>query len=510
MKRVIKLFVTPLFYFAVLIAGVPIAYAGCIDNAGDAVLGFLSGGASVAACELKELVDAIQNFIKTVSDLANNVVGNAKKVADAAVGAVNGAADDVTGAVTGAQRDLGNAVSEAKTMTSAIAMTPSANIHLPRPGTTAPSHIGAAAAPKVAALGATQGTGKPGPNPRMTTAPILLQADPQRLHAALERGAQQLSTLKTSVNQDIAGRINTAVQRARNQATSHLSDAADIVKTTLLAPINALLTMLNDLVNHPTTLLDPIATINGMVDDIGKNIVDTMNHINDVITKDAIVTLGGIEGDVQQVQGAAQAGGKLLSAMRRAHQEKTQAALEALESQLNALAPQQGGFARSHALAPAAHVTFRFAPVQSRLHATLQKSVMPYQSIASNLKSSWAAINMKHLAVRPHPLDARTQQTAQAELDGMFRGKSAADVERTKQNLLSQARLKFGSDPKLMASIEQNLNSYVHSHVAPAAPAPGSAVKPPNPNRQQTLSLQPLPPKQGTAQYRQSPAVQQR
>jgi len=183
-------------------------------------------------------------------------------------------------------------------------------------------------------------------------------------------------------------------------------------------------------------------------------------------------------------------------------------ALEALESQLNAMAPQQGGFGRSRALAPAAHVAFRFAPVQSRLHATLQKSVTPYQSIASNLKSSWAAINVKHLAVRPHPLDARTQQTAQSQLDGMFRGKSPADVERTKQNLLSQARLKFGSDPKLMASIEQNLNNYVHSHVTPVAPLPGPAVKPPNPNRQQTLNLQPLPPKQGTAQNRQLPAVQ--
>ncbi len=506
MKRLIKLFATPIFCFLVLTSGAPMAYAACTDGYG-ILFGFLTAGTSMAACELQELVDAIKNFINTVSALANNVASNAKKVADAAVGAVNTAADDISGTVTGAQRDLGNAASEAKNLASMIAAAPTAIPHVGL-GTASSSHVGASARSRMMTSGTSQTAPKSDPNPRVTTAPIQLAADPQRLHAALVRGSQELGTLKTSVDQDIAGHINGALQRARNQATAHLSDAADMVKTALLAPINALLSMLNDLVNHPTTLLDPIATINGMVNDISKNIVDTMNHINDVITKDAIATLGGIEGDVQQVQGAAQAGGKLLSAMRRAHQEKTQAALEALESQLNALAPQQGGFGRSRALVPAAHVEFRFAPVQSRLHATLQKSVVPYQSIASNLKSSWAAINMKHMAVRPHPLDASAQQTAQTELDQMFRGKSPADVERTKQNLLSQARLKFGSDPRLMASIEQNLNNYVHSHVAPVTPLPGPAIKPPNPNRQQTLNLQPLPPKQGTAQYKQVPAVQ--
>jgi hypothetical protein len=488
MKYLSRLFVTSLFCFVVLAAGVPITYAGCMDNAGDAIFGFLSGGLSVAACELKELVDAIQNFIKTVSDLASNVANNAKAVADAAVGAVNAAADDVTGTVTGAQRDLGNAVSEAQAMTSPLTMAPNANIPLSGTGTAAPGRVGAAV-PKVAPLATTSGPGKTGPNPRVATAPILLPADPQRLHAALVRGAQELGTLKTSVDQDAAGRINTAVQRARNQATTHLADAADIVKTALLAPINALLTMLNDLVNHPTTLLDPIATINGMVNDISKNIVDTMNHINDVITKDAINTLGGIEGDVQRVQGEAQTGGKLLNAMRRAHQEKTQAALVALESQLNALAPTQGGFGRSRALAMPAQTAFRFAPVQSRLHATLQKSVVPYHAISSNLKTNWAKIQTLHLAAKPRPLDAHTKQTAQTQLDQLFRGKSPADVERTKQNLLNQARSKYGSDPKVMAAIEKNLNGYVQVHVAPAALST-------NPGGKQKLNPQPLPPQQ--------------
>ncbi len=503
MKRLIKLLVTPIFCLMVLAAGVPMAYAACTDGYG-ILFGFLSAGTSLAACELQELVQAIQNFITTVSSLANNVANNAKQVADAAVGAVNSAADDINGTVTGAQHDLGNAASEAKTMASTVPLTASANIHLPGPAAVTPGHV-AATAPRAGSLAARQGGGMPGPNPR-ASAPILLAADPQRLHAALQRGAQELATLKNSVDQDVAGHINTALQQARNQATTHLADAADIVKTTLLAPINALLTMLNDLVKHPTTLLDPIATINGMVDDISKNIVDTMNHINDVITRDAIATLGRVEPDVQQVQGAAQAGDKLLNAMRRAHQEKTQAALQALESQLNAMAPHQRGFIQSRALAMPMQAAFRFAPVQSRLHATLQKSVMPYQSIASQLKGNWATIKTMHLAVKPRPLDAHAKQIARNQLDQMFRGKSPADVERVRQNLLNQARAKYGSDPKLMASIEQNLNGYIHNYVVPSELRP--AVKPPNPNRNRMLNPQPLPPRSGSLQNMQLPAVQ--
>lgn len=471
MKRLIKLFAVASFCFSALMASIPIAYAGCMDSADDVLFGFLSGGMSVAACQLKELVDAIQNFIKTVGDLANNVASDAKAVADAAVGTVKSAANDITNTVIGAQKDLGNAVSEAKAMTSPIAISPSAN------------------APKINAQGTIQSAAKTktGPNAAVMTAPILNQADPQQLHSALERGAQQLGTLKTSVDQEIAGRINSAIQQAGNQATSHLADAADIVKTALLAPINALLKMLNDLVNHPTTLLDPIATINTMVDDISNNITTTLNHINDDITKDAIATLNSVEMNVQQVQGSAQTGDKLLKAMRVAHQERTKAALNALESQLNAI---QGSTARSRALAMPAQAVFRFAPVQNKMHAALQQKVMPFQSVSSNLKNNWAKIKTLHMAAQPRPLDLHTKQTARNHLDQLFRGKSAADVESIKQNLLSSARMKFGSNAKLMASIEQNLNGYIRDHVAPVAPlsAPGSKLM---------LNPQPLPPKQG-------------
>lgn len=496
MKRLVKLLFLPLLFCTTLITGLPYVYADCINNAGDAALAFLSGGLSVAACETQELVDAIKNFINTVSALATNVANNAKAVADAAVGAIKSAADDITGTITNAQRDLSNAASEAKTMASIIPLTASVNQTMPHANTTMSNHNAVSTRTRAGSLTATQGGARPRPNAQ-ASAPMQLAADPQRLHSALVRGSQELASLKSSVDQDIAGRINGALQRARNQASMHLSDATNIVQTALLAPINALLNMLNDLVSNPSRLLDPIATINTMVDDITKNVVETMNHINDVITKDAIATLGSVEADVQQVQGASQEGTKLLAAMRKAHQQKTQSALQQLESLLNAN-EAKGGLHNVRAVAMSSPAAFRFTHVQSRMHLTLQKSVMPYQTIASNLKSKWSTIKTMHMTVRPHPLNASTQQTGRTQLDNMFRGKTAAEVQQVKQNLLNQARSKYGSNPRVMAQIQQNLDSYVRAHVVPVAPASGRGVSSTNPYQKQMLNPQPLPPRQGT------------
>ena len=466
MRSLKRFLTTPLLLAALLTTGVPVAYAGCLDNAGDVMWGFLSAGASVAACELAELVQAIKNFIQTVSQLANNVVNDAKQVADAAVAAVNSGAQEVKNAVSGAQGDLASDVSQGRALSSVAAMAPSPSVNL-----TAGASTRARAPTMRVAPGATQAAPKIGPNPMITVAPIQLAADPQRLHAALERGTQRLEALKSSVDQAAAGRINSAVQQALNQANSHLSDAANIVQTALLAPLKALQSTLSHLVAHPTELLDPIATINDMVNNISNSIVSTMSHINDVITQDAISTLQGLEPDVQKVQAAQQAGAALLSAMRRAHQERTQAALDALESQLNALAPQGGGIGQMRLMTVPA-TAFHFAPVQSKIHATLQQSVLHYQTVASNLNGSWAKIKAQHLSVRPRPLDLQKRQSAETRLDQLFRGKSSADVERARQDLLNQARARFGSDPKLMASIEQNLDSYLRTHRPAAVRAP--------------------------------------
>ncbi|HXH64071.1 MAG TPA: hypothetical protein VNH42_01020, partial [Mariprofundaceae bacterium] len=101
------------------------------------------------------------------------------------------------------------------------------------------------------------------------------------------------------------------------------------------------------------------------------------------------------------------------------------------------------------------------------------------------------------------------KQTGQSELDRMFRGKTPAQVAQIKQNLLNQAKLRFGGDPKLMAAIEQNLNDYVRVHVTPstlvARPHQGGGQQGPG---TRMLNPQPLPPRSGNFQRQKLPAAQ--
>jgi hypothetical protein len=210
-----------------------------------------------------------------------------------------------------------------------------------------------------------------------------------------------------------------------------------------------------------------------LVNDILQKITVALNHITDVITSDAIATLGGVESDVRNVQSTAQEGDKLLGLMRRAHQEGTQSALQALESELNAVAPRQNGIGQAHTLLSPSMAGFRFAPVRSQLHATLAHAIAPTQKLANDLGSSWAAIRARHPGgVRMHPLDPGSKANAKAQLDRMFLGKSPSEIARAKQSLLNRARQRYGSNPQLMAAIEQNLDSYLRTHSLAAMRAP--------------------------------------
>ncbi len=485
MKRAKSVVLASVFGLLAMAAGVPVAHAGCMDDASDAIWGVLSGGASVAACELAETVDSIRSVISLVQDIATNLARNANDLAHAAVGAVGSAANDIANALSGAQRDLRNAVAEANSLASTqiVALAPSAATLPGQQAVTATAPHTATAPRAVRAVQApgAQAAAKAGPRPGATAhAPLALPADPQELRSALQRGAQQVSALQQSLEQQAAQRINNALQQARNQANQHLSAVQDIVNTALTAPINALLSTLNDFVAHPERLLDPVATLNTMVDDLNRNIVATMNHINDVITQDAIRTLNSVESDVNQALNAAQTGGKLVAAMRRAQQQRTAAALHDLEAQLNAGAPQQraGGFGAARATGAPLAAAFRFDTVHSRMRATLQGSVAPYQRVTQDLKTRWSAIKVKQQGLRAHPVDARARQTAQAELDRMFKGKSPAEVERAKQDLLNRARAKYGRNPALVASLEQNLNQQLHSRYSIALPAVQSGARP--------------------------------
>jgi len=476
MKQSLRLVVGIAAFLGITLTGISPAYAGCLDNAGDDILGVLSGGMSVAACEAKELVDSLKNLAKTVAELATNVASNAAKITKAAIGAVESAANDIANTVRGAQHALGYAVSQAQTMASTVAMAPAVISHMGAPNSGAMPH--GAVMPMHVPNMAPRGGAQSAPHHVLSHMPTIQQADPRRLKAALKRGLEALTSMKSRVDHDAESRIGKALQRARNQANSRLSDAASIVQTALLAPIHSLEHLLSNLIKNPTQLADPVATVNATINDITKKVTSTLNHINDVITHDAIVTLGGVETDVQSIQSTAQEGDKLLGLMRRASREGTQPALQALESELNIVAPQPMSIAKPNVFASRARASFRFALVRTRLHATLAQAIAPTQKLANNLASSWAAIRARHPNVRMHPLSPRKLRIAKAELDRRFLGKPPAQIARAKQALLNQARQRYGSNPQLMAAIQHNLDSYLRTHSLAGMRTPVMSIRP--------------------------------
>jgi len=468
---------------AMLFAGTPAAYAGCLDNAGQFIFAALSGGATVATCELEELVKAIKNLIQTVNGLASKVAIEAHHIGDAAVTAVNHAANEFAFALSDAQHILDDSVAQAAPLASVFIMAPATNLRLPPPnGAVAPRGI--AMPPNVRSAALQAGT-RSAPNPAIAPrAPMLLKADPQRLHAALQRGLQTLTTMRRSLDQQEVPYVNAVLEAARNKAATRRDDADHLVQTALLAPINSLRDLLNDLAANPARILDPVGTINKLVDDITKKSGSILGQLDDIILKEPMNVLAGVEAKVQQAQSEAHEGSTLLDLMRRARQEGTQVALEALESDLNRLAPQQNRVGQAHTLASLTTASFRFAPVRSRVHATLAQAIAPTQSLTSKLKSSWAAIRAQHPNVGVHPLDPSSLGKAKVQLDRMFAGKSASQVARAKRDLLDQARLRYGANAQLVAAISQNLDGYLRTHSlasvrAPVIQMPARAVAPP-------------------------------
>ncbi len=449
------------------------AVAGCMDDAGDAIWGALSGGASYAACVTAELVNTIRSLIDTVGRLVENVRRNGTEVANAALGVVRAGADEGRQALEGAQRTLTSSASKARQIASSATTALRSNVGSLRPQTIA-----------TAAQAQTSTTAAPGSQPSLragvaapTTAALApssvasaaqtinLAADPARVRSALNRAAETVGGLESEISRDVASQVNAGLQRARQQAESHAATAADISRTLLEAPLLALKNSLLDMLAHPERLFDPSATINSQINIISNNIVDTMNRINDAVTRDALATLNAVEVDIRRAQGNADRADKIVKAMEHLARDKNQVALSQLESLIGGGA---GGVPGSRPMPVALPTVFRADALRGRVDTATLRTIAPLKTATDSLRSQWAAIEAKR-PTKTTSLDPRMQQQGKAELDRLFANKSPDEVQRHKADLLAKARQQFGSNPQLMAKIQQQLDREIGLRVPSAS-----------------------------------------
>jgi hypothetical protein len=470
-----KKFTAAILLLAGFLGGIQQAIAGCMDSAEDAAWAFLSGGTSYAACVTAELVTTIRNLIDTIGRLLTNVRDNATQIANAAVGVVRTGADEATQAVNSAQRDLANAAAQARQIATSQTMRVTQVPQAAALGATAPAlraktATASAVAPRPGALAA---PGSLAP-PAAAMGPVAsLAADPAQIQSALNGAAQKVGQLESDVSRDLVNRVTGAAQRARQQAESHVSTAMDIARTLLEAPLVAIKSSLQDLLSHPERLFDPSATINAQIEIISNNVVDAMNRINDDVTRDALVTLSGIEADIGHAQGNAQVAGNIVEAMNRLSREKTQPALNHLQSLLGT--PASGLGTARPVLGVRPTVAFRLDTIRARVATNKTNAIAPMKRVTDDIRSQWASIRTVQTRTRPTTLDARVQQQAQSELDRRFKGKSPQEAQQQKAQLLAQARQRFAKDPQVLAKIEQQLDQQIRVRVQ-VAPMPAGMM----------------------------------
>ena len=414
-----------------VVAGLPPAQAShCMDSAEDAAAAFFTGGASFIACQTEEILVTIGQLVNIVVNLTRDVTRQATEVARAASGAVRTLADETLQAFNRALRELSNAQAQAQTVAARYA-----------PGT--------GAAPAGA-------------------------ADPVQLRNALNLGAQRIGELEAAVARDVATRVRGAHQHALDQAQSGVIAASRIAGESLLAPLRAIESSLRDLLAHPERLFDPSATVNAQIVAVTNSITRTMSDITETVTRDAVATLQGVETDIRRAGDNADYARRLVDAMARAERERTQTAL----NNLNAMLPggqftsPTGGAQRPGVSLP----SVRFDQFRARIEAGTAPAIAPTKRQTGELNTKWDAVKRLQ-AAKPAGVSPDIQRRAEAELDRLFGGKSQAEADRAKADLLARYRQRYAKDPRLVAQIEQKLNAEaakraVRTAAPPAATAP--------------------------------------
>lgn len=487
-----KRFTAAVLLVAAVLGGIQQAYASCMKSAEDALWAVVSGGASYAACVTAELVTTIKSLIDTIGRLVENVRKNGMDVANAALGVVRAGVDEGRRALEGAQRSLASSTAQARqiaTSATTVIRGTAVQVQAPAPAASASMTVQPL---KPATPGSASTMIKPGaaslpgavtpPTGAIRTAPALtVPADPAQMRAALSRAADKVGSLESEISREVASQVSAALQRAGQQAESHLSTAADVTRTLLEAPFLALQRSLNDMLSHPERLVDPSATINSQINIISNSIVDAMNRINDAITRDALATLGGVEADIHRAAANADRADKIVKAMEQLSRDQSQTALTNLESLTGAAAGS--GMARAPIGAVPMAASFRVDAIRGRLNSATTPVITPLKTATDGLRSQLASIERP----RPTAMDAQVKQQGEAEFDRLFANKSPDEVQRQKAELLAKARQRFANDPQLVAKIQQQLDQQIGVRVrtlprpgivSPTAAQPGSMRAP--------------------------------
>lgn len=429
-----------------MIGGVPIAYAGCMDDVGDAVLGFFTGGVSYAVCQaietVKSIIRTVEIIIGSMARMTNETVNTARQL-------VHDTANSIATNTRNAMNQLSSMVNDARR----LAATPPAAI-LPPAGLTSRRIDGK--------------------NPTLSLEQVERIRHPlanmDELRATLRQGAATLGRIHLTLQSQAVNHIQSATQLAINQAERHLNSANRIAETSVMAPLRQIGEMLNGLLSHPERIFDPGSLVNETIERLTLAMTQVVERMHHEVTGEALATIHGVDQHLRRVTSETAVASRIHAAMVKAHQSRTQQSLDELRTALRA---GPGGLPGGltvrttigvHA-SPGMSALLAMPNLQQLRNNSIQQANRPYLQHVNALKLQSAKLKEIRQQGPTGRLPPGTEQRAKAELDRLLKGKTPAEAEQIKRNLKSQLQAKLRSNPKALAELDRRFDDRLSAHL---------------------------------------------
>lgn len=467
-----KLFNAILGLMLMTMAGVPLAYAGCMDDAGDAVAAFFTGGASLAICQT---VETVQSMIRTVQTVMGSMERITRETIRTAKQSVDDTANSMVNNTNRAMRQIDHMVADANRMAGAAQRRASANrpIHRAKPAVQAQFKQPSLSGVQQANLGHKQQNRSASSSSlqqqsrvrqplnhaegTQALADSTRNAPANEIRDTMRQAADMMSHMQSDLANHAVRQIRGAANQARHMAERHVGAASRIAESSVMAPLRQLKQMLQDLVAHPERIFDPTSMVNESVERITRAMTQVTEQIHHEIMSEALATIGDVDQQLQRLTGDSRQAERIHQAMARLERQKDQLSLRALR--------QLVGSPASPAPAPSLHKAagklkrnLVSTHMQDLMRPVRQAGSNPFSAYIRSLKRDNLSLNKTRRLAASGRLQPGIQKRAQAAVDRMVKNKSPAQVRTIRLRLKQRLSRQVHGNPRALAEINRHFD----------------------------------------------------
>jgi hypothetical protein len=448
--------------------------ADCCDSLFGCAVAVVTEGLS---CVVQEIVSTVKNLVNLVSNVLERTSGATQKASDGAQAYVNQTISDMTTQSQQSGADLAAALHQAnaiyKEETSPIAtsathagptMAASSPTTTTGPNTSArpaaaarakPAAQGSLIHPAVTAAaaqpasGSTSSTARPanGATPAPGAVSVQSTLPPHGSLAGLfEKAVKQIESLKAAGDPDVA-KVGQFMTQARQSEGPGLQSALAVADKSINAPLRDMLSHLNTLLADPTHIFDPSDVVNQLANSVLENLDTNIAQLVEGITSGPQQAFDAAQPAYDELLTNAERAKEIAAAMSRAHTERSQASQNALSDLLPFPAVASSSNARARSLATGGR------PLYAQLMSTAktrkqQIAVAPVRDVKAIAPLAAQLKTLRGKAASARAAVPTYQSNFSRQLNATMEGKTQAQIDARRDQLIAQARTQLATDPK--------------------------------------------------------------